>query len=129
MPGQSTTAAVNRLRWRLHELDSEIDPSPRSLDRASNYDKLAIRIVDFEGCVARLAQRDIDECRRLTIEINELEQEIGAHIEAQAPTLLAMKGCGVLTAAKIPGETGGITRFKNGDAFAFSDGCFGDDGY
>ena len=112
------TAAVNRLRWRLHELDPDIDPSPPSLDRASNYDKLAARIVDFDGCVARLARRDIDECRRLTIEINELEKEIGTHIETQAPTLLAMKGCGVLTAAKILGETGGITRFKSSDAFA-----------
>ena len=47
-----------------------------------------------------------------------LEKEIGAHIETQAPMLLAMTGCGVLTAAKILGETGGVTRFKSGDAFA-----------
>ena len=48
----------------LHELDPEIDPSPRSIDRASNNDKLVVAIAAFDGCVARLARHDIDECRR-----------------------------------------------------------------
>ena len=35
-----------------------------------------------------------------------------------APALLALKGCGALSAAKIVGETAGISRFKSRAAFA-----------
>jgi hypothetical protein len=35
-----------------------------------------------------------------------------------APALLALPGCGPLTAAKIIGETAGIDRFKSRDAYA-----------
>ena len=35
-----------------------------------------------------------------------------------APTLLAMPGCGELTAAKLVGETAGVTRFNSEAAFA-----------
>ena len=52
-------------------------------------------------------------------------EEIGAHAERRgarvrdvAPTLLAIRGCGELTAAKIVGETAGVTRFKSEAAFA-----------
>ena len=39
-----------------------------------------------------------------------------------APTLLAIPGCGVLTAAKILGETAGVDRFNSKDAFARHNG-------
>ena len=51
------TRAVSRLRWHLHELDPEIDPTPRSLDRISSYDKLEQRIACFDGLVAPGPQR------------------------------------------------------------------------
>ena len=35
-----------------------------------------------------------------------------------APVLLAIPGCGELTAAKLVGETAGVTRFKSEAAFA-----------
>src|SRR5215208_8305665 len=35
-----------------------------------------------------------------------------------APALLALPGCGALTAAKIIGETAGVDRFKSRDAYA-----------
>lgn len=35
-----------------------------------------------------------------------------------APVLLALPGCGELTAAKLVGEAGGVTRFKSEAAFA-----------
>jgi transposase len=92
------------------------------LDRASNYDKLEARIAMFDSLVARLARRDIADCRRLTIEINELEEQLRVLIQTLAPSLLALVGCGTLTAAKIIGETGGVTRFKSGDAFARHNG-------
>jgi transposase len=39
-----------------------------------------------------------------------------------APTLLALPGCGPLTAAKIVGETAGMTRFRSKEAFARHNG-------
>jgi transposase len=39
-----------------------------------------------------------------------------------APALLAIPGCGPLTAAKILGETAGVDRFKSKDAFARRNG-------
>jgi len=36
----------------------------------------------------------------------------------QAPALIAIPGCGALTAAKIPGETAGVVRFRSKDAYA-----------
>jgi transposase len=116
------TRLVNRLRWHLHELDPQWDPTPRSLDRHGAYDKIEQRLGDFEGTVARLAQRLLDRARRLTIEINELTTELTALVEALAPTLLAVPGCGVLTAAKILGETAGIDRFTSKDAYARHNG-------
>jgi transposase len=38
--------------------------------------------------------------------------------QAMAPTLLAIPGCGALTAAKILGETAGVDRFRSKDAYA-----------
>ncbi len=68
--------------------------------------------------VSLLAHR----ARRLTTEINELTAELTALDETQAPTQLAVPGCGVLTAAKILGETAGIDRFTSKDAYARHNG-------
>ena len=35
-----------------------------------------------------------------------------------APALLAILGCGILSAAVILGETAGVHRFRNKDAYA-----------
>jgi transposase len=110
------------LRWRLHELDPSIDPTPRSLDRASNYDKLEAAIEKADNLGGRLAKRDIQECRRLTIEIDQLEDELRVLTEVLVPTLLEIVGCGTLTAAKLLGEAGGIDRFRSQDAFARHNG-------
>jgi transposase len=112
------TRAIARLRWHLHELDPTLDPRPRSLDRASNYTKLEQRLEGFDGVVARLARTLIDRCRQLTIEIDEL----GALAATLAPALLAIVGCGPLTAAKILGETAGVGRFKSSSAYARHNG-------
>jgi transposase len=113
---------INRLRWHLHELDPSWDPRPRSLDRDSAYDELEQRLCHADGLVAVLAQRLVDHGRRLTREIDELTAEITTRVEALAPSLLAIVGCGVLTAAKILGETAGVDRFHSKDAYARHNG-------
>ena len=116
------TRAVSRLRWHLHELDPEIDPTPRSLDRTSSYDKLEPRIEHFDGVVARLARSELARCRELTVEIDALETEIARIVADLAPSLLAIVGCGPLSAAKIVGESAGPARFRSANAFARHNG-------
>jgi transposase len=116
------TRAISRLRWHLHELDPEIDPTPRSLNRASNYIKLEERLAGHHGLVARIARSEIERCRQLTVEINALETEITQIVTARAPALLAIVGVGALSAAKLIGETAGVERFKSAAAFARHNG-------
>jgi transposase len=116
------TRVINRLRWHLHELDPGWEPSARSLDRASAYDVVAARLANRVGLVARLSRGMVDRLRDLTREIDDLQTEITAGVQALAPTLLAVVGVGPLTAAKILGETAGVDRFTSKDAYARHNG-------
>ena len=72
--------------------------------------------------MARLARNLVLRCQDLTEEINALTEEITEFVSAAAPALSAVPGCGVLTAAKIIGETAGVDRFKSKDAYARHNG-------
>lgn len=112
------TATINRLLWRVHELDPDWAPKPRSLDVAKHQQILAGRLAEVPGIVAELARDELSDVIELTGRINALERRIAALVEQAAPTLLAMPGVGVLTAAKLVGEAAGVTRFKSEAAFA-----------
>ena len=116
------TRCICRLRWHLHEIDPSWEPKARSLDRFSTLDHVTRRIADVEGTVARLARGLVDRCRELGIQITALTAEITNLISAMAPALIAIPGCGILTAAKILGETAGVERFKSKDAYARHNG-------
>jgi transposase len=116
------TAAQNRLRWRLHELDPTFDPSNGSLNRYKTLDEVTAVLDAHDGIVAELARRETDRIRQLTTEANELEKEITSRVAEIAPSLLELVGCGGLTAAKLVGEAADITRFKNRDAYAMFGG-------
>jgi transposase len=60
--------------------------------------------------------------RELTAAILPLEREIETLVAGLAPSLLALPGCGPLTAAKIVGEAAGIGRFRSKEAFARHNG-------
>lgn len=115
------TRLVNRVRWHLHELELS-DGAARSLTRLRNLDALAAQLTGLAGTVARIARELVERCRLLTLEINQLEREIAALVGQLAPALLAICGCGPLTAAKIVGETAGVDRFKSKDAYARHNG-------
>ena len=68
--------------------------------------------------MAELARDELADIIRLTEVINGLAKRIGERVRRAAPTLLAMLGCGELTAAKLVGEAAGVTRFKSEAAFA-----------
>ncbi len=80
------------------------------------------RLAAVPGLVARLARELVARCRDITARIGEITAEIGALVAALAPSLLAVQGCGVLSAAKILGETAGVDRFRSKDAYARHNG-------
>jgi transposase len=116
------TRAQARLRWHLHELTPGEEPAPRSLDRRHVLEALEATLAALPGTVARIAAELVARIRELTVVIDRLEREIGALVAGLAPTLLALPGCGPLTAAKLVGETAGIERFRSSAAFARHDG-------
>jgi transposase len=112
------TSTINRLLWRIHELDPSRAPKPASLDLAKHRRLLGDWLTTQSGLVAELARDELADITRLTEAINTLAKRIGERVRVIAPALLAMRGWGELTAAKIIGETAGVTRFKSEAAFA-----------
>jgi len=112
------TATINRLRWRVHELDPARAPKPASLDLPKHRSLLGTWLATQPGLVAELARDELTEITRLSEIINALAKRIGERVRGVAPVLLSLPGCGELTAAKLLGETAGVTRFKSEAAFA-----------
>jgi transposase len=115
---QQRTSTINRLLWRVHELDPSWAPPARSLDVAKQQRLLMGKLTGLPGLVAELARDELADIIELTGRINSLEQRIRSSVTVAAPTLLAMPGVGVLSAAKIVGEAAGVSRFKSEAAFA-----------
>src|SRR6266699_3866532 len=104
--------AQQRLRWQLHDLDPELTVPPGGLDRTVWLDRVARRLRGSEQTVqVRIARELVGRCRSLTRTVLALDRELQARIEQTAPALLALPGCGALSAAKLLGEIGPIERF------------------
>ncbi|HEY6424418.1 MAG TPA: IS110 family transposase [Pseudonocardiaceae bacterium] len=116
------TRVINRLRWYLHEIDPAWEPPARGLILGKHVAAVEVRLVGVPGLVARLARELIGRCRDITAQIGQLTVEIGALVAKLAPSLIAVHGCGVLSAAKILGETAGVDRFRSKDAYARHNG-------
>jgi transposase len=113
------TAIQNRLRWLVHDLDPDLAPGPRTLDRICQLDRLQVALAALEQTVqVRICLELVSRCRDITRRANELEREIGELVEACAPALLQIPGCGSLTAAKIVAETAQVARFPTEGHFA-----------
>jgi transposase len=115
---KTRTATINRLLWRVHELDPAWAPPAKSLDLAKHQRALQARLAEAPGIVAELARDELAEIVELTGKIKALAKRIEQRTRQVAPTLLAMPGVGALTAAKIVGEAAGVARFKSEAAFA-----------
>jgi transposase len=112
------TRIQSRLRWHLHELAPDWVIPPKALRRFHVLDEVEKRLQGLEGTVAAIAAELAARSRELTVRANELEQDIAVLVKQLVPTLVAMPGCGVLSAAKIVGETAGAARFSSKAAFA-----------
>lgn len=112
------TRLQSRLRWHLHELFPGLEIPPKALRRYHVMDDVQERLAGVAGTVAGIARELLVRCRELTMRANELERQIAILVRHLAPSLLTLPGCGVLTAAKIVGETAGAGRFRSKAAFA-----------
>src|SRR4051812_20698198 len=106
------TALINDLRWGLHDLWPEFEIPSRALIHVSWQDRVASRLARA-GQIAqvRIARDELRRIRELTRAVDALERELAGLVAALAPQLLAERGCGVLTAAKLIGEIAGVGRF------------------
>src|SRR4051794_19337588 len=106
------TALINDLRWGFHDLWPELEIPPRALIHASWQVRVARRLTRA-GQIAqvRIARDELRRIRELTRAVDALERELAGLVGELAPQLLAERGCGVLTAAKLIGEIAGVSRF------------------
>jgi transposase len=80
-------------------------------------DQIARELDRFDGVVARLARELVGRCADLNRQITGLERELQTLVRQLAPSLLAVRGCGVLSAAVLVGAAG-VERFRSKDHFA-----------
>lgn len=107
-----------QVRWFLHELDPDLEVASRGLRRQSLLLELLAYLAEVDGVVARLTRELLERCQELNRQITALEHELRDLVRRIAPSLLTVPGCGVLSAALIIGETAGVHRFRDKDAFA-----------
>jgi transposase len=118
------TRIQQRLRWHLHEFDPELEMPAGCLDRSCWLDRLARRLARREQTVqVRISRELVTRCRELTRRDRELERELARLVTVEAPALLELPGCGVLTAAKLIGELAGSERFGSDARLAMHAGA------
>jgi transposase len=106
------TRLINDLRWNLHDLWPEYEVPGRALVHAGWQERIARRLQRAPATVkVRIARDELRRIRELTRAISALEDELARLVKMIAPRLLAERGCGVLTAAKLIGEIAGVERF------------------
>jgi transposase len=71
----------------------------------------------------RVARELVRQITARTTRIRELQAELAALVESCAPQLLAERGCGPLTAAKLIGEIAGADRFATDAKLARTGGA------
>ena len=110
--GERTRVAC-RLRWLLHDLDPRLQPPKRGFDNPNSLDKLeqAMRRLETVAQV-RIGLRQIERLRELNTQIKDLERELAPMVRLHHAPLLAIPGCGVLTAARLIAEIANIARFS-----------------
>ena len=115
------TGHQSRLRWFLVELGIPEPPS-RRLTVPVVLVGVDLGLVGRTEPCARIARDLIARISEMTGAIDDLARQIGELTETLAPSLLALFGCGSLTAAKLVAETAGISRFRSRAAFAAHNG-------
>ena len=119
----SRTELINQLRWHLHDLNPALDAGATRLSGPQNLRNLSTALAELPAGVRRdIAADQVTDITRLGEQIRHLEKRLTVLVTPIAPTLLALTGISIVTAAKIIGEVGGITRFRSSAAFAMHTG-------
>lgn len=116
------TRQINRLRWHLHELDPEFDIPPKGFRIAKQRARVSEWLAGRNGLIAELARDILADIELVSGNADRLEKRITTLVEDRYPHLLAIPGCGPLTAAKLAGETANVSRFRNHSRFAMNAG-------
>jgi transposase len=116
------TRIINRVRWHLHGLDPGLESSAGDLTCIKNVQALMRQVGGLDGVEAEILADLLPRLVELTTSERRLEREITVRVAPLAPSLLALDGCGALSAAKIVGETAGVDRFKNRHCYARHNG-------
>jgi transposase len=117
------TAGQQRLRWHLHDMWPELEIPSGVLDRGKWLGKISRRLARVERTArARVARDLVRQIAARTTRIRELEAELAQLVADYAPQLLAERGCGALTAAKLIGEIAGADRFSTDAKLARTSG-------
>lgn len=113
------TRTINSLLWRVHELDPDRAPKSRALDLAKHQQLLRAWLITLGGVVAEMALDELEDVIALSVRIKTFDRRIRVLARQHAPNLVALPGCGELSAAKLLlGESAGISRFSSEAAFA-----------
>lgn len=112
------TRIQSRIRWHLHELDPTLVVRSRGLRSQRVVDQVTEQLAGLEGTIVEILREQLARVRELNQRALELERQIMLLVIRLAPSLLAIPGCGALTAAKIVGETAGVRRFRSKSAYA-----------
>jgi transposase len=116
------TRIQNRLLWHLHELEPGLTLPPRGLVRQVVLADVQARLQRHRGTVAEIARDLVVLLLALTKSVKELQRRIAALASELAPSLLRLRGCGALSAAKLVAETADVRRFRSPAAFAMHNG-------
>ena len=119
------TRLVNRLRWRLHELDPTNVPPSGGFNRRCILAELTGQFTQWahspDPVVATNATIGLDELERITQlvdQVRHLEQLLTEQVTTSHQHLLDIVGIGAINAAAIVGHIGNIDRFATEDKFA-----------
>jgi transposase len=108
------TRVCSRLRWLLHDLDPRLQPPKRGLSHQPNLARLDRRLAALEPVAqVRIGRSLIARLGELNPQIDALERELGPLVRRRHALLLALPGCGVLTAARLIAEIANIARFSS----------------
>ncbi|MET9318269.1 transposase [Kribbella sp. NPDC003505] len=86
------TRHINRLRWHLHEIDPEWDPSSRCLTAFKHLRGAADRPTGHDGVIAQIAADLVERIRQLTIDIDNLETDLDQSTRRSAPVTPTSSG-------------------------------------
>jgi len=117
------TSDQQRLRWHLHDMWPEFEIPDRALSTRSWLTKVSRRLARAgQTTRVQIARELVREIAQRTTRICELESELATLVVGYAPRLLAERGCGPLTTAKLIGEIAGADRFASDAKLARTSG-------